>query len=84
MKTALQLSQFDALCIKLIALFQCVGTVTKTMLWFDSFYVRVCTMPAIYTVGHRLRSTPTNGPRFTALSLPWWSPIYVLTKVDER
>jgi len=25
--------------------------------------------------------TPTNGHRFTALSLPWWSPIQVLTGV---
>jgi len=42
-------------------------------------YVRVSTMTAIWTVGHRLRSTLTNGHRFTALSLPWWSPIQVLT-----
>jgi len=45
-------------------------------------YVRVSTMTAIWTVGHRLRSTPTNGHRFTALNLPWWSPIHVLTGVD--
>jgi len=34
------------------------------------------------TVGHRLRSTPTNGHRFTALSLPWRSPILVLSGLD--
>jgi len=28
-------------------------------------------------VGHRLKSTPTNGP-----ILSWWSPIRVLTEVD--
>jgi len=36
-------------------------------------YVRVCTITAIWTVGHRLKSTPTNGHRFTALILPWRS-----------
>jgi len=36
-------------------------------------------MTAIWTIGYRLRSTPTNGHRFTALGLPWWSPIQVLT-----
>jgi len=45
-------------------------------------YVRVTTMMAIWTVGHRLRSTLTNGKGFTALSLPWWSPIQVLTGLD--
>jgi len=45
-------------------------------------YVRVSTITAIWTVGHILRSTPTNGNRFTALSLPWRSPIQVLTEVD--
>jgi len=49
---------------------------------FDSFYVRVSTMTAIKTVGHRLRSTPTNGHRFTALGLPWRSPVQVLTEVN--
>jgi len=44
--------------------------------------VRVSAITAIWTVGHRLRSTPTNGHRFTALSLPWWSPIQVLTGLD--
>jgi hypothetical protein len=34
------------------------------------------------TVGHSLKSTPTNGRRFTALSLPWRSPIQVLTETD--
>ena len=45
-------------------------------------YVRVSTITAIWTVGHRLRSTPTNGHRFTALRLPWRSPIQVLTGFD--
>ena len=45
-------------------------------------YVRVSTITAIWMVGHRLRSTPTNGHRFTALSLPWRSPIQVLTWLD--
>jgi len=27
------------------------------------------------------KSTPSNGPRFTALGLPWWSPIQLLTEV---
>ena len=31
-----------------------------------------------------LKSTPTNGPRVTALSLPWRSPIQVLTETDRR
>jgi len=33
-------------------------------------------------VGHRLRFTPTNGHRFIGLSLPWQSPIQVLTGLD--
>jgi len=37
-------------------------------------YVRVSTIMAIWTVGHRLRSTPTNRHRFAALSLSWRSP----------
>jgi len=45
-------------------------------------YVRVSTITAIWTVGHRLRSTPTNGHRFTALSIPWQSPIQVPTGLD--
>jgi len=40
-------------------------------------YIRVSTMTAIRTVGHILMSTPTNGHRFTALDLPWRSPIQV-------
>jgi len=28
------------------------------------------------------KSTPTNGPVFTAPGLPWWSPVQVLTEVD--
>jgi hypothetical protein len=31
---------------------------------------------------HSLQSTPTNGRRFTALGLPWRSPIQALTAVD--
>jgi len=53
---------------------------SKQLNWL--IYVRVSTITAIWTVGHRLRSTPTNGHRFTALSLPWWSPIQVLTGLD--
>jgi hypothetical protein len=34
------------------------------------------------TVGHSFKSTPTNGPRFTALGYPWRSPIQVSTEVD--
>jgi len=45
-------------------------------------YVRVSTITAIWTVGHILRSTPTNEHRFTALSLPRQSPIQVLTGLD--
>jgi len=46
--------------------------------WF--IYVRVSTITAIiWTVGHKLRSTPTNGHRFAARYFPWWSPIQVLT-----
>jgi len=48
---------------------------------FDSFYVRVSTITAIWTAGHRFKTKPTNWPRFTAPSLPWWSPIQVLTEV---
>jgi len=43
-------------------------------------YVRVSTITAIWTVSHRLRSTLMNGHRFTVLSLPWWSPIQILTQ----
>jgi len=50
--------------------------------WLDSFYVRVSTMTATWTVGHSLRSTLIIGHRFTALGLPWRSPIQVLTEVD--
>jgi len=42
-------------------------------------HVRVSTITAIWTVGHILKCIPTNGYRFTALSLPWWTPIQVLT-----
>jgi len=42
-------------------------TVYSTSFFFYSFYVRVRTMTAIWTVGHRLRSTPTTGHWFTAL-----------------
>jgi len=42
-------------------------------------YVRVHTMTAIWTVSHRLKSTPTNGHRFTALRR---SPIQILTGLD--
>jgi len=45
-------------------------------------YVSVITITATWTVGHRLRSAPTNGHRFTALSLPWREPIHVLTWLD--
>jgi len=51
-------------------------------MYVDDWFTSVSTMTAIWTVGHRLRSTPTNGHRFTALGLPWWSPIQVLTGVD--
>jgi len=34
------------------------GSRSACDVWFDSFYVRVSTTTAIYTVGHRLRSTP--------------------------
>jgi len=52
--------------------------------------IHVCVNPltsitlisSIETVGHRLRSTPTNGLRFSALGLHWWSPIQVLTGLD--
>jgi len=47
------------------------------VVWFDSLSVFVSTITAILTVGHRFKSTPTNGPRFTASGLPWWSPIQV-------
>jgi len=51
--------------------------------WADwLIYVRVSTIMAIWTVGHRLRSTPTNEHRCSALSLPWWSPIQVPTGLD--
>jgi len=42
----------------------------------DSF---VGSITAVQTVGHRFKSTPTNGPRFMAPRIPWWSPIQVLT-----
>jgi len=31
------------------------------------------------TVGHRFKSTSTNGPRLTVPVFPWWSSIRVLT-----
>jgi len=39
-------------------------------LWFDLLYVRVSTITAILTVGHRIESTPTNGLRLWN-SLPY-------------
>jgi len=50
--------------------------------WFDSFYVHVSTNDGYIDGHHILRYTPTNGHRFTALSLPRRSPINVLTEVD--
>ena len=44
--------------------------------------LRPLPLSSILTVGHKFRSTPTNGHRFTALSVLWWSPIQVLTEVD--
>jgi len=32
------------------------------LVWFDLFHVRIGTMTAISTAGHRFKSTPTNGP----------------------
>jgi len=49
---------------------------------FELFYVPRCQHDNGYTVDHILRSTPMNGHRFTALGLPRWSPIQVLTEVD--
>jgi len=54
----------------------------QVRLMFDTFYVCVNTITAIETVGHRFKATSTNGHRFTALGLPWWSPIQVLADVD--
>jgi len=60
-----------------------ISTLTFTLqVLLDSFYVRVSTTTARQTVGHRFKSTPTNGARFIASSLPWWSPIQVLIEVD--
>jgi len=42
----------------------------------------ISTITAIWTVGHTLRSTPTNWHRFTALRFLWRSPIQVLTGLD--
>ena len=33
----------------------------------------VALLPSIWTVGHRLSPTPTDGHRFTACGPPWWS-----------
>jgi len=49
---------------------------------FGLFYVCVRMLTDVKTIGHRIKSTPTNGPRFTVPSLPWWSPMQVLTEVD--
>jgi len=37
------------------------GLVWFGLVWFDSFYVRVSAITTILMVGHRLKSTPTNG-----------------------
>jgi len=49
----------------------------SSLVWF---IVRPCQHDNGYI--DRFKSTPTNGPRFTAPSLPRWSPIQVLTEVD--
>jgi len=48
------------------------------LVWFDSFYFRVSTITAIKSISHKFESTLTDGTRFTAAGLPWWSPIQVL------
>jgi len=48
----------------------------------DLFNVRVRTITAIWIIGDRFKSTPTNETRFTAPGLPWRSPIRVLSEVE--
>jgi len=66
-------STFPWHCLLLLLLF---------FFFLPSVVKRVIVLTAIWTVGHRLRSTPTNGHRCTALSLPWRSPIQVLIGLD--
>jgi len=49
--------------------------------WFASFYVRVSTKAAIID-GRSQIEVHTDGHRFTALGLPRWLPIQVLTEID--
>jgi hypothetical protein len=48
----------------------------QVLLFFWLFYDAVTT-GQLESVGHSLQSTPTDGRRFTALGLPWQSPIQV-------
>jgi len=54
----------------------------ECLVWFYSFNICISAIMTIQTVGHRFKSIPTNGPRFTVPGLPWWSPIQVLTEFD--
>jgi len=51
-------------------------------LMIGSFYFRVGTITALWTVGHRFKSIPTNGP-ITAPGLPRCSSIQVLTVLSK-
>jgi len=57
-------------------------TVQWSLVQFDSFYDRVSTITAVLMIGHRLKFILTNGPRFIAPGLPWWSTIQVVIEVD--
>jgi len=57
---------------------------TRVYVWFNSFYVPRCQHDNGYIDGrsHIQVHTDEWTYRFTALGLPWWSPIQVLTEVD--
>jgi hypothetical protein len=80
-----QPTNFDEISTK-----HCLLFLYDAVLMIDIHH-RVCwlfndavTTGLLASVGHSLESTPTNGRRFTALSLPWRSPIQLLTEVDHR
>jgi hypothetical protein len=69
--------------LKVDVLLPCVAVryrVSWRLVWFGYF-----TSPLISrwwaTIGHSFKSTPTNGPRYSAPGVPWWSPIQSTNRV---
>jgi len=86
------INDLPCVCSSLLSIVKLLSSCNrKPCVWHSMFLYIVCvyslnvlvtSITSIWTIGHILKSTPTNGPRFTAHGLPWWSPIKVLTEVD--